>query len=574
MSSSVPSWCVPQRLAYVVSHAYPYSSNGYAVRTHEVARALAQSGQEVLVISRPGRPWDIDGFPAHRYVPPEQVIDGVRYIVLPAAPEGGSGFRDRMRGVERVLMGAFRVFRPAVVMAASNWHTAEPALYAARRWGVPFFYEKRGFWEMSRAATEPDYALTEDYARDQSNELRIAQRAQAVFTLNGSMRQELVRQGLPADRIHLVPNGVSVPAPQRDGEISRRGIGCTARHLLGYFGSFNAYEGGEDLIRLLARLRGDGVDVAMMIVGSEAPQGMVGGRQGGAVEASLRALAAQLGVAGHLHVVPRVPQNQIGAYYRLSDAMIMPRRRHPVTEMVAPIKPYCAASHGVPVFMTDMPPLNEIAAEIHAVLFPEGDIETLAAQVRRLLENGDHPALRNRIDPSVSWAQRVRPMSRLLARAAASAPTLSVSQSGGTAGAGTVAGFDLASVPQAALQAMHRSGPVAVVGPCRQIAGQGMVRLTRANILAELATGAVGRLVVDWPGLQEEPGEWDGLWSIGNMRLNRQMMDACRIAVARGWQLQVIGTVHRAQAPLYRTVSALFEELPAEEQGVFQEAAQ
>lgn len=56
------------------------------------------------------------------------------------------------------------------------------------------------------------------------------------------------------------------------------------------------------------------------------------------------------------------------------------------------------------------------------------------------------------------------------------------------------------------------------------------------------------------------------------MRLNRQIMDACRIALDRGWRLQVLGPVLRSRAPLFRTVAAIMEEqLP---EAIQQEAAQ
>ena len=47
--SAAQGWRFPDRLAYVVSHALPHSSNGYAVRTHEVARALIARGRDAII---------------------------------------------------------------------------------------------------------------------------------------------------------------------------------------------------------------------------------------------------------------------------------------------------------------------------------------------------------------------------------------------------------------------------------------------------------------------------------------------------------------------------------------------
>jgi glycosyltransferase involved in cell wall biosynthesis len=566
MSAAARTWKLPRRVAYVVSHSYPYSSNGYAVRSHEVARALGQLGHDVIVINRPGRPWDIEGFAPATPVRTEQIIDGVRYVFLPCKSGAEMNRRDRLRQAERVLMEAFEIFRPGAVIAVSNWENAEPAQNAARRWDCAFFYEQRGFWELSRAACEPDYENSSDYTRDRENELRIARTAQAVFTLNRAMGDELARRGIAEGKIHLVPNGVSDPGPVAKG-VDRASIGCTARHLLGYVGSLSVYEGAEDLLKLLARLRGDGVDADLLIVGSSAPKGLIGSNHAAALEAQLQTQAAGLGIAAHIHFVAQVPQDRIGAYYSMLDAVVMPRRRTPVTELVAPLKPYAAAAYGVPVFMTDMAPLDEVARDIHASLFPEGDMDALAAMLRQTLEAGGHRAVLSPLRPAVRWQRRVHPMSRLLKTAAGAQPDPSEVFGAATGDAAPQAAatghlFDTHILPRVALRDSIGVAPVAALGPCGFLdPGAGISRLTRVNILSHLATGDVGRFVIDWAGLQGDPGEWEGLWSIENMRLNRLLMDACRIALDRGWRLQVAGPVLRARAPLFRTVSGVLEEI-------------
>lgn len=593
-------WCLPGRLAYVVDHSYPQTSDGYAVRTHAVARALGAAGHEVIVINRPGRPWDIEGFAPEGPVPAEQQIDGVRYVFPPLPALPGANRRARLRQAERVLMEVFGIYRPGAVLAVSNWENAEPAQYAARRWKLPFFYEQRGFWELTRAASEPAYAQSADYAATRASELRIAEAAQAVFTLNRAMRDELVRRGVAAGKIHLMPNGVSTPG-RIPRDVTRAGLGITARHLLGYVGSLGAYEGAEDLIPTLAALRGRGVDAALLIVGSSVPKGLIGSRHATAAEARLRAAAEAEGLGAFVHFVPQVPEARIGAYYALLDAVLVPRRRTVVTDLVAPLKPYAAASYGVPVFMTDMPPLDEIAADIHASLFPEGDTERLAAMLAETLTRGGHPAVLNPLKPGIHWARRIAPLLRVLEAARQSHPTLpEMLRLAPAAGAPAAeaepapaapSGFDTHVLPRVALGAMGGAERVLAIGPAAHLRGAGVSRASRVSLLADLATGAPGRLVIDWRGLEaaaaagEEtgegagegpgagPGEWAGLWSIDSMRLNRQVMDACRIARDRGWRIEVIGPVARSRAPLFRTVAGVVEEVRPETEEAGQPAA-
>ncbi|MCQ0090550.1 glycosyltransferase [Roseovarius sp. M141] len=555
-------WCLPDRVAYVVSHSYPYSSNGYAVRTHEVARALVGLGHDVVVINRPGRPWSIEGFTAAGPVRSEEIVDGVRYVFLPLAANPEDSRRTRLRRAEAALLEAFGIFRPGVVIGVSNWENAEPAQNAARRHGCAFFYEQRGFWEMSRAAVEPEYAQSEEYQRTRDYELRIARDAAAVFTLNGPMRAEMIRRGVPEAKIHLAPNGVSPPGPIAKG-ITRKSLGITERHLLGYVGSLSEYEGTGLLVHLVARLRREDIDVGLLIVGSSAPKGLIGSQHAPSQESGLRALAESLGVQAHVHFAAQQSWDRIGAYYTLLDAIVMPRLRSDMTDIVAPLKPYAAAAYGVPFFMTDMPSLAEIAADIDARLFAEGDLDALAGMVRDQLAATPAPAAPD-IRASVRWPERVRVMSRLLQVEAAKQHTrmAQVFADGfgpGQGHAGPGGAFDIGVLPQVVFE--RGAQTLACLGPGRHLKGDGVARLTRTNILAHLATATPGVFVIDWAGLQTQPGDWAGLWSIHDMRLNRLVMTACRIATERGWRCQVTGPVNRSQAPLYRTVAAVLEEV-------------
>jgi glycosyltransferase involved in cell wall biosynthesis len=590
------NWRLPRRLAYAVSHSLPWSSNGYAVRSHAIARALSAAGHEVIVFSRPGRPWDIEGFPAGRKVDLDRKLDGIRYVSLPMPPMPGARPTERLRQAADILTEAFHVFRPAAVIAASNWENAEPARRAAGRTGAAFFYEQRGFWEMGESGDAPGdtraaeaAAAAEVAARRQETEIALA--ARAVFTLNGPMRDELLRRGVPSGRIHLVPNGLSLPG-RIDTRISRATLGCNARYLIGYIGSLSAYEGVEDLLHLVARLRGDAaapLDVAALIVGSDAPKGLIGGDKG--ATAALRALAGQLSITPFVHFVPQQSEAAVASYYPLCDAIVLPRRRNRVTELVPPIKPYSAAAHALPVFMTDLPPLAEIAAEIHGSLYPEGDIAALAQGVRKALTHG-HPATVMPLDPDLDWSRRVLPMVQHLAAvaeaersrnarllgapspAAAAVPAQPAADPDmAPAAAARARRFDPAVLPFAHLRPLIGAAPVALIGPGRGVAGPGVaghgvagqvIALNRTNLLEVLATAEPGRLVIDWAGLQAEAdpsGDWAGLWSIDDMRLNRLVMDAARLALDRGWRLQVLGPVHRSQAPLFRTVANVMEEL-------------
>ena len=63
---------IKNRVAYVVSHGQSYASNGYAIRTQGIAKALNMHGLETLCFVRQGRPWDFDAAADTTY---EKVVD-------------------------------------------------------------------------------------------------------------------------------------------------------------------------------------------------------------------------------------------------------------------------------------------------------------------------------------------------------------------------------------------------------------------------------------------------------------------------------------------------------------------
>ena len=388
MRSSVTPWRVPGRIAYIVNHSYPYSSNGYAVRTHGIANALVQLGHSVIVMNRPGAPGDISGFEEANQ-PDNQWIDGVLYLFKPEPSRRTLKSEAWLEAATTTLQATLQIFKPSAVMAASNWQNALPALNAARVLRLPFYYEVRGFWEITRISREPEWQQTDEYQQTVAQETHIASQADHVFTLTRQMQDELVRRGISNESISLLPNGYpALPLLRQPPKISRNDIGIHTRYIIGYLGSFNAYEGLEDLIRATAQLVKTGLDITLLLVGSGSASGLLGAACPFTQE--YRKLAEQHGLGNRLLTPGRLNPNQLADYYPLLDIVIIPRRPLPVTEIVSPIKPLEVAAYGRPLLMSDVAPLADIARESGAALFNKGDEEHLASQIKKLLldENG------------------------------------------------------------------------------------------------------------------------------------------------------------------------------------------
>ncbi|WP_311950731.1 glycosyltransferase [Halomonas piscis] len=390
---------VQGRVAYVVSHGQSYASNGYAIRTQGIAQALNQHGLEPLCFVRPGRPWEMKASPTA--MAPEVAVDGVRYLHSHWAQEQtpASQSEHLEASVDR-LIELFRVYRPAAVLAGSDYIVGLPAWVAAKRLGLPFYNEVRGFWELSRDAREPGYASTAAFKAEAERDLFVAQQANKVFTLNRPMQQELVRRGVNSQDVEVVPNGVStLPQIQPVDIALKRKLGIAENErVVGYLGSFSAYEGLQILIDACAHLVQKGEKLKLLLVGDDQPVTQAAGTH--------KALADK----PWLIQVGRVPHEQVADYYALLDAVVIPRKALPVCELVPPLKAAEALAYGKRLVVSDIAPLKEYAEQHDGVVtFEAENAESLATALQGSLKL---PAPK----PSTEllFAKHTEPMARAL----------------------------------------------------------------------------------------------------------------------------------------------------------------
>ena len=147
---------VPRRLCYVLHNTLPYSSGGYGTRSHGMAVGLKEAGYDVVAVTRPGYPLDLKPELKPNDVPLVDTIDGIPYVrTLEPLRTSLSSF-DYIAATATELEKQFREQRPEIVVAASNHANSLPALIAARKVGVPFVYEVRGLWEITRQSKEEE----------------------------------------------------------------------------------------------------------------------------------------------------------------------------------------------------------------------------------------------------------------------------------------------------------------------------------------------------------------------------------------------------------------------------------
>lgn len=401
----------PNRIAYLVTMSLPYNTSGYSSRTEGVALAFAGNDVQVDVVSRPGFPSDlklrrlmrkpVPGVETHNGVTYHRIFEpaNTRFSFTPYAAAAADAFEAKLRDI-----------KPAHVIAASNFRNALPALIAARRLGLPFAYEVRGMWELTRAAENPGFEHTRLFAAQQALETFICVHADRVLTLTEPMLEDLVSRGVDRDRIALMPNGVSpqmLATAERD-ETLAAGLGIPeGRVVIGYAGAFKGYEGLPDLAQAAAGLAARGHDICLLILGKEKPDPT----RGTPITDEIRRVFETVGHPDRLIMAGRVPFAQIRRYYALMDICPITRRPYAISQMVSPIKPVEAMAQGKAVVLSDVAAMNYFAqGETTALRFRAGDAADLEQKLARLVESPDlrtefGTRARHFIETTLQWPQ-------------------------------------------------------------------------------------------------------------------------------------------------------------------------
>ena len=407
---------IMKRVAYVVSHGKSYASNGYAIRTHGIAAALNKHGFDALCFVRPGRPWDFGAKKAFAELQKE--VEGVTYIHSPwenfVVPKD---VFERIKVMALKFEELFRIYRPEIVLAASNYEVAFPAYIAAKKLGLPFHYEVRGFWEISRLSRDPNWENSDGYYEQVELESFLVSHAHKLYTLNNAMVQELVRRGADKRSISLVPNAApTVSNNNKINDIKLRSVLFNDQadtFLLGYVGALTDYEGIDTLLQAIASLMDE--KVKLLVVGGNNP--VNDSDKHDEVLEKFKKQAIELGLQNKVVFTGRVAHEAVGDYIRAVDACVVPRKPDLVCELVSALKPLEYMAFSKPIIASNVAPQKELLKQGKlGWLYEKGSVESLA-QIIIKLRNESKSAVAEKvaaakalIDNELTWEKVVKPM--------------------------------------------------------------------------------------------------------------------------------------------------------------------
>ena len=370
------------RVLHVLDHSIPLHS-GYTFRTAALLREQRALGWETFQLTSPKQ-----GATAT----PFEDVDGLRFYRTPLAkgtlakiPLGREVAL--MKQLEVRLEEVARDTRPDIIHAHSPVLNALPAIKVARKLEIPVVYEIRAFWEDAAV----DHGSTSEgslrYRATRRLETRAIQQVDHVFTICEGLRADIVARGIPPGKVTVIPNAVDVDSFQLasppDPQLQEK-WGLTGKTVVGFIGSFYAYEGLDLLLDALPELISLHPNVRVLLVG------------GGPQEANLRQQAERLGLGGYVIFTGRVPHKEVNRYYDLIDVLAYPRHPMRLTELVTPLKPLEAMAQGQLFVASDVGGHQELVEDKKTgILFQAGSRQALAQAILELLDNRDRwPELR------------------------------------------------------------------------------------------------------------------------------------------------------------------------------------
>jgi len=387
------------RILHILDHSIPLHS-GYSFRTLAILKEQRALGWETFHLTSPKQgpaaadEEGVNGWQFYRTRPPGGLLEGVP----------GLGEIELMGEVAYRIEQLVKHLRPHVLHAHSPVLNAIPALRVGRRLGIPVVYEVRALWE--------DAAVDHGTAREGGLRYRLSRgletwalkRVDAVTTICEGLRGDIVARGIAPEKVTVIPNAVDInefaAGGVPDPELKRQ-LGLDGAIVLGFIGSFYAYEGLAVLLRAVPQLLAQNPSIRVLLIG------------GGYQEAELKRLAAELGIGNQVIFTGRISHDEVRRYYDLIDVLIYPRLSMRLTELVTPLKPLEAMAQGRLLAASDVGGHRElIRADETGVLFKAGDSESLATTVLKLLgEPQRWPKLRaagrHFVETERNWAHSV-----------------------------------------------------------------------------------------------------------------------------------------------------------------------
>jgi glycosyltransferase involved in cell wall biosynthesis len=219
-----------------------------------------------------------------------------------------------------------RLNQPEVIIGTSpTFFAAMAALNAARRRKVPFIMEVRDLWpaifvELGVLTNKTIISILERW------ELWMYKRATKIVTVTEAFRQNLIDRGIPAEKVHTIPNGADINywVPLEKPAALSKKLDLENKFVVLYIGTHGISQALHSVVETASQLKDD-EKVHFVFVGA------------GADKPKLKQMAQDLGLTNITFHDP-VTKAEMNDFYALSDVCLIPLRDIPLFDTFIPSK--------------------------------------------------------------------------------------------------------------------------------------------------------------------------------------------------------------------------------------------
>ena len=390
------------RILHILDHSIPLHS-GYTFRTRSILEHQRKLGWETFHLTSPKHSF------AANDIKQEEQVGEFHFFRTPSSEKWYANLPVLnqwaiIRDLETRLEQVIEEIKPDILHAHSPAINGLAALACARKFNIPLVYEIRAFWEDAAVdhGTSKEGGLR--YRLTRHLETKVLRSASAITTICEGLRADIIGRGIPEDKVTVIPNAVNPDAFSCNRLIDEsllKKLNLTGKTVLGFIGSFYAYEGLPLLLRAIPEILKRAPDIMVLLVG------------GGPQEKLLKQLISKLGIENKIIFTGRVPHEEVKTYYDLVDIFIYPRLSMRLTELVTPLKPLEAMAQCSLVLASDVGGHKElIEHNVNGVLFKSDDVHALSNEVVKLINNQEswsniQTAGRRYVETERNWAASV-----------------------------------------------------------------------------------------------------------------------------------------------------------------------
>jgi len=363
---------------------FPPEVNAPASRTFEHCREWVKAGHKVTVITCfPNFPIGkvFSGYKNKLYQ--REVIEGINVIRVWSYITFNRGFLKRTidymsYAFSAAIASSFVKDIDVIVATSPQFFTALCGYVVSKIKRRPWVFELRDLWPESirETGSSQNKLLINLLER---LELALYKNANLIIALTQSFKQNLIERNIDAEKIFVVPNGVSqsffYPVPKDNALLNN--LKLNQKFVCGYIGTVGMAHRVIDIVHVAKKFSENGInDVHFFIVGD------------GAEKHNVERLVQDLQLS-NITVTGLIPKNEIVRYFSVVDAVFVVLKDSPLFRTVIPSKIFEAAAMNKPIILGVDGEAREIVLKYGAgvAVGPE-NIQEMYDAVLRLKQDG------------------------------------------------------------------------------------------------------------------------------------------------------------------------------------------